>query len=227
MEGFMYRCHPQIKKLLELIKSGAIGKIKFIKSSFCFNIGEIDPKSRLFDKGLAGGAILDVGLYPVSFSRLIAGVASEKSFMNPYKIEGKAYFSNTGVDEMSQAKLFFDNDIIAEAFTAITKEEEDMAIIEGTKGSLAITNPWTPGKDGGPYKSSIILTKGSKKEIINLHGPEHLFYFEAETASQCIIKKKIEASSPAMTWEDTLGNLAALDYWRQEVGYKLPADENN
>ena len=225
MEGFMYRCHPQIQKLLELIKSGIIGKIKFIKSSFCFDIGEIDPKSRLFNIDLAGGAILDVGLYPISFSRLIAGAASEKSFLNPNKIEGKAHFGNTGVDEISYAKLYFDNDIIAEASTAITKDEKDFAIIEGTFGSISITNPWTPGKDGGPYKSLIIVKTNSKEEIINIEGPEHLFSFEVDIASRCIIEKKAEASPPAMTWNDTLGNLLTLDYWRQEVGYKLPADK--
>ena len=61
-----------------------IGKIISIDSSFGFDIGKIDSNSRLFNINLAGGSILDVGLYPISFSRLIAGYVSGKKFLNPY-----------------------------------------------------------------------------------------------------------------------------------------------
>jgi len=227
MEGFMYRCHPQIKKVLKLIESNTIGKIELIKSSFCFNIGDINPQSRLFNIDLAGGAILDVGLYPVSFSRLIAGAASKKFFLNPYKIEGSASFFKTGVDERSQAILYFENDIKAEVYSAITKDEDDKAIIKGTEGSISIISPWTLGKDGGPYESAIIIKKEDNQKTIRIQGPEHLFSFEAEIASQSIIEKKTEAPYPAMTWDDTLGNLAALDSWRKAIGYKLPVDNEH
>ena len=83
MEGFMYRCHPQMPALLKVIKEDRIGQIKKITSSFGFDTGKILPESRLFRQDLAGGAILDVGLYPISFSRLIAGTALGKKFINP------------------------------------------------------------------------------------------------------------------------------------------------
>ena len=79
MEGFMYRCHPQIPALLKLIKDKKIGKVKKIISSFGFNMNQVIPESRLFDKKLAGGAILDVGLYPVSFSIFPFNLASNVS----------------------------------------------------------------------------------------------------------------------------------------------------
>ena len=123
--------------------------------------------------------------------------------------------------------VYFENDIIAEVNAAITKDEADKVIIEGTKGTISMTNPWTLGKDGGPYQSSIILQINSKKEVINIEGHEHLFYFEADIASRSIISKKTEALPPSMTWDDTLGNLSTLDSWRKEIGYKLPADQND
>ena len=83
MEGFMYRCHPQIPKLIELIKSKTIGEIKSIETSFGFDMGKTIPDHRLFSKDLAGGGILDVGLYPISFSRLVAGAASNHKFLEP------------------------------------------------------------------------------------------------------------------------------------------------
>ena len=62
-------------------------------------------------------------------------------------------------------------------------------------------------------------------EVVKMTGPEHLFFFEAELASKCIIEGKVTAASPAMSIVDTLGNLTALDKWRQEIGYKLPEDD--
>ena len=67
--------------------------------------------------------------------------------------------------------------------------------------------------------------KNNQEEIIDIKGPEHLFFFEAELASQSIAKEKLQAPHPAMSWEDTLGNLKALDQWRNKVNYKLPQDE--
>ena len=225
MEGFMYRCHPQIKKLLSIIKDKRIGDITFIKSSFGFDTKRNIPESRLFNIELAGGSILDVGLYPVSFSRLIAGAALGKEYLNPYNIEGSATIGETGVDEIANIYMYFENGITAEGSTAIRKNMENNAVITGTKGSIILDQPWTPGKEGGPYKSSIIIESNKKKETIEVTGPEHLFSFEAEVASNAIINNKFEAPYPAMTWNDTLGNLETLDKWRNIVGYNLPQDQ--
>ena len=226
MEGFMYRCHPQIPALLKIIKENKIGKINKIISSFGFDIKKVIPESRLFDKNLAGGAILDVGLYPISFSRLVAGAALGKKFLNPIDIKGEATIGDTGVDEIASATLFFDNGIIAEASTAILQDMKNNAIIEGSKGSIELDQPWAPGRDGGPYHSKIIINTNQNKEVIEFKGPEHLFFFEAELASQTIIKQRQEVLHPGMTWEDTLGNLKVLDEWRKTIGYSLPQDLN-
>ena len=75
-EAFMYRLHPQTLKLVELIKSGVIGEVRMIKSSFGFAMPGFMPEHRLYANDLAGGGILDVGGYPVSMVRLIAGAAN-------------------------------------------------------------------------------------------------------------------------------------------------------
>jgi len=75
MEAFMYRCHPQTAKLVELIKEGVIGEVRLIQATFSFHWPKpFNPDSRLTSNAMAGGGILDVGCYPVSLSRLIAGV---------------------------------------------------------------------------------------------------------------------------------------------------------
>src|SRR5690606_25764497 len=68
MEAFMYRCHPQTARLVELIQQGAIGQVRMIEGSFGYRAG-FDPNSRVYNNDLAGGGILDVGCYPVSMAR--------------------------------------------------------------------------------------------------------------------------------------------------------------
>ncbi len=87
-EAFMYRLHPQTLKLVELVKSGAIGEVRMIKSSFGFAMPGFMPEHRLYANDLAGGGILDVGGYPVSMARLIAGAAAGKPFVEPDKVVG-------------------------------------------------------------------------------------------------------------------------------------------
>ena len=224
VEGFMYRCHPQIQALLKVIRENKIGKINKIISSFGFDMKKVIPDSRLFDKNLAGGAILDVGLYPVSFSRLIAGVACGKKYLNPFVIDAEAIIGVTGVDEVAKATLKFNNNITAEVSTAILKNMKNNAIIEGSKGYIELDQPWTPGRDGGPYNSKIKINVNGKEEILEFKGPEHLFFFEAELSSQTILKQRLEMPHPGMTWEDTLGNLNVIDEWRKKIGYFLPQD---
>ena len=223
-EGFMYRCHPQIPALINLIKQKTIGNIKHITSSFGFDMQKVIPDHRLFDKKLAGGAILDVGLYPVSLSRMVAGAAIGKKFTNPFSISAKARIGETGVDEISSATLKFENNIIAEVSTAIMQNMDNNAIIEGEVGKIIIDDPWMPGKDGGPYNTKIRVIKNGTEEIQEFKGPEHLFFFEAELASQTISKQRTEVPYPGMTWDDTLGNIKALDMWRKEIGYDLEED---
>ena len=224
MEGLMYRCHPQIPALLKIIKEGRIGQIKKITSSYGFDMGKIIPESRLFRKDLAGGAILDVGLYPISFSRLIAGAALGKKFVNPLSLTSEARIGDTGVDEVAKAILKFDNNIEARVSTAILENMENNAVIEGSLGKIELNQPWAPGRDGGPYHSTIKIITHDKEDIVEFKGPEHLFFFEAELASQTILKQRLEVPHPGMTWEDTLGNLKVLDEWRKIIGYSLPQD---
>jgi len=223
-EGFMYRCHPQIPALINIIKKNTIGNIKHITSSFGFDMQKIISEHRLFDKKLAGGAILDVGLYPVSLSRMVAGAAVGKKFINPISISAKARIGETGVDEISTATLTFENDIIAEVSTAIMQNMDNNAILEGEYGKIIIDDPWMPGKDGGPYNTKIRVIKNGIEEIQEFKGPEHLFFFEAELASQTISKQRTEVPYPGMTWDDTLGNIKVLDMWRKEIGYNLDED---
>jgi predicted dehydrogenase len=102
MEAFMYRCHEQIRRVLELIRANAIGQVRLIRANFAFN-AKFNPEARLFNNALGGGGILDVGCYCTSMARLIAGAALDKDVAEPLAVTGYGHLGQTGVDEWAIA----------------------------------------------------------------------------------------------------------------------------
>ena len=97
MEAFMYRCHPLTHKMLELVKQEITNEEVLIEASFGFT-ADVDEKHRLKNPELGGGSILDIGCYPLSMARLIAGSLVEKSFADPLKISASGELSSNNID---------------------------------------------------------------------------------------------------------------------------------
>ena len=223
MEGFMYRCHPQIERLVELIGSGEIGKVEHIEASFGF-ISNYNPDSRLDKPDLAGGAILDVGVYPVSFARLVAGAAQGLPFAEPLEIQGIGSLGPLGVDETAYALLQFDQGITASCSTSIRRAMDNSATIIGSKGRIHLPNPWIPGRDTGPSDAIIEIEVAGQKRVEQLKDSRILFAHEAELASCAILDGLTEAPSPAPQLSDSVGNARVIATWREGTGYKLPGE---
>ena len=224
MEAFMYRCHPQIARMLAIIASGEIGRINHIQTRFGF-AATLDPTSRLFDPALGGGGILDVGGYPVSLARLVAGAAIGKAFDDPVTVKGSGILGTTGVDEVAYGLLGFASGVTAEIACATTRAMDNSAVIIGDKGCIELADPWVPGRNAGPSDATIAVTVGDQRRVEQLRHPEHLFTFEAELASRAIADGKREADAPAMSHADSIGNNRTLDRWRQELGYETFAEK--
>ena len=223
MEGMMYRCHPQIARVIALIKNGTIGDLRHITARFGFSAA-FDATSRLFDPALAGGAVLDVGLYPLSLVRLLVGVAQGNRFAEPQTIVGTGTHAQSGVDDTAYAALTFSGGITADIACAITLNMTNDAVITGTKGEIRIVDPWVPGRDAGPSDAILEITSEGANRIETLEDPRMLFAFEAELASRTIAAGQTEAPSPAPNWQDSIGNARALDQWRHATGFELPSE---
>src|SRR5690606_28248532 len=141
-EAFMYRLHPQVQQLLDLIRSGAIGEVRMIQSSFGFSMGTFQPQHRLFASALAGGGILDVGGYPVSMARFIAGQAVGKPFADPVKIRGTAKLNAEGTDDWAAAILTFENGIVAQVSCAVMANLDNVLRIHGSDGRIEVPDFW-------------------------------------------------------------------------------------
>jgi predicted dehydrogenase/aryl-alcohol dehydrogenase-like predicted oxidoreductase len=218
-EAFMYRLHPQTLKLVELIKSGVIGDIRMIKSSFGFAMPRFMPEHRLYANDLAGGGILDVGGYPVSMVRLIVGAAAGKPFAEPDKVAGVAHLGQSGVDEWASALLHFPGGIVGEVSCSISLDQDNMLRIFGTKGSIEVPDFWFAGgnRDVGLGRIEMIRADGSR-ETISVNETRHLYSFEVDGAGEAILAGRREFAWPGMGWDDSLGTLRVLDKWRASVG---------
>ena len=217
MEAFMYRCHPQTARLVELIKQGVIGQIRLIQASFGFNAG-FSAESRLFKNALAGGGILDVGCYAISMARLIAGAAMGKDFAEPIEVKGSGHLvPETGVDGWAAATLKFPGEIVAQCATAVQANLENVVRIFGAEGSIFVPNPWVASREGGTSAKIIINKRGTKEpQEIAVDTPVTSFALEADAVAEGIERR--HPTPPAMTSEDTLGNMKALDQWRLAIG---------
>jgi predicted dehydrogenase len=217
-EAFMYRCHPQTARLVDLVANGAVGEVRMIQSSFGF-AATFSPSHRLFGHAMAGGGILDVGCYPVSMIRLLAGATLGRPFLDPVQVMGTAHLGQERTDEWSAAVLRFDTGLVGQASCAIAVALDNTLRVFGTKGRIEVKDFWfASGHKGGVGK--INLSRGDATETIEVDEPRWLYSFEADAAAAAIRSGSQQFASPGMTWDDTLGNLRAMDKWREGAGLR-------
>ena len=216
-EAYMYRFHPQTARIAELVREGTIGEVRIIRSSFGFDMGSFRPEHRLFANDMAGGGILDVGGYPVSMVRMLAGAAEGKSFAEPVTVSGVAHLGQSGVDEWASAVLKFESGIIAEVSCSIMAQQDNTLRIIGSKGRIEVKDFWyASGRQGGVGRIDII--KGNERQTIEMEEKRYLYSFEVDAVGEAIRAGRTEFVFPGMTREDALGNLRVLDRWRASVG---------
>ena len=233
MEAFMYRCHPQMARLAELIRDGAIGDVLMIRAAFSYGV-PFDEGSRLFNKEMGGGSILDVGCYPASMSRFVAGAAIGKPFADPIAIKACGVIGPSGVDLYTAATVQFPNGIIAELVCGIGCSMPIEVTVTGTKGRLSLPNPWLPTSPVRNALKPLPMDTRWPSEKIVLHSARRtepteivvaadrdLYSYEADTVDRHIKDRQ----APAMSWEDSMGNMRLLDRWRDEIDLTYPQDE--
>lgn len=220
MEGFMYRMHPQTKNILENLNIFSDTKEKIlIEASFGF-AAEVAKDHRLRNPDLGGGAILDIGCYPLTMCKLIAGHLQGAPFAEPKEFSATGQLDETGVDLQSHAHLIFSETIEAKISCAINENFANNLVISSNQKSITVDQPWHCGQfqDG---KSSIFISipDAGKKEISCLD-EFGLFAREIEHASNCILEKKIE--SDFITHAETQSNMFWLDQWRKKIKIECP-----
>jgi len=212
LEAFAYRAHPQTKNLCQIIKNGEIGEVSKVESSFGYFVKKINPKSRIFNKDLGGGAILDVGCYTTSFALLIAKTLGIKNISN-FKLENiRGSICETGVDEVAYADLIFSDHLKASINTSIRKQMENTCIVHGSKGKIILSSPWLPEKKSflEIHCKNSYYKKFSSSELSVYASQIDLFIKKS-------LDKNINLFNTLMTNEESLTNMRIIDDWKKGI----------
>ena len=140
MEAFMYRFHPRSLQVMELVRSGAVGELRTIRSAFTFRLR--NPDNIRLSPELGGGALMDVGCYCVNVSRTLAGaepVAAQASARWTGGAPGR------GVDDELTGVLHFPDGVTAHFDCALTQERWEFYEVAGTEGVLRVDSAFLPG----------------------------------------------------------------------------------
>ena len=136
MEAFMYRFHPRIDRVLDLIDDGAIGALRSIYSAFTFKLTNADNIRWLPEMG--GGSLMDVGCYCVNVSRTIAR-------REPVEVQAVATWTGLGLDEQMAGMLRFDDGVVAQFNCSLSMERRECLHAAGTDGHLEVAKLFVPG----------------------------------------------------------------------------------
>lgn len=218
-EGFMYRHHPQTQKVVDLVESGILGQVHMVEANFCFNSG-VTPESRLQARELGGGAILDVGCYTMSFVRLIAGRARGRLFAEPLELKAVGRLdTQTRTDMWTTAALRFEGGIVAKCTCAVRMQAENRAVIYGDQGRVTVSSPWF-----GRGEIRLDFDDAREPKVFESVTDRDLYVYEIESFTGELSGRPIGAREVGMRFDDTLGNMKALDWWRSEIGLAYEAD---
>jgi D-xylose 1-dehydrogenase (NADP+, D-xylono-1,5-lactone-forming) len=189
-EAFMYRHNPQTKKLKELVEGGAVGELRIVRSAFSYGLYDQDNIRLRMD--VEGGALMDVGCYNVSGSRLLGG--------EPERVWGEAWYGPSGTDWVFTGTMRFPGNVIAtfDCGTAMVERDELEAI--GSEASLFLDDPWHCNKP------VIELRRDGEVERIEVEH-EDSYRLELENLSDAI---RGEADL-LLGREDALGQARALE----------------
>ncbi|MFE5665248.1 Gfo/Idh/MocA family protein [Streptomyces niveus] len=207
MEAMWMYCSPVVRRMTELIADGAIGEVRTVQADFGLQ-GPFAPEHRLRDPALGGGALLDLGVYPVSFAQLILG--------EPDRVQADALLSPEGVDLNTGMLLGWDSGATALLSCSVTARTASTATVTGTAGRIELPSGFfhpdafvlhREGRD--PERHAVEST---------LTGMQH----EAAEVSRCL--RAGEKESPLVPLAGSLAVMRTLDAVRERVGVRYPVD---
>ncbi|MFH1538298.1 MAG: Gfo/Idh/MocA family oxidoreductase [bacterium] len=208
IEAFHYRYHPLMLRVGELVRSGAIGEVRKVSSAFCILLP--DPRKVQFKPELAGGALLDVGCYPVSFVRWIAG--SDNARVE----RARAFLAPSGVDLTTSAVLRFDNGVIGRINCSLIVPRLQTATVVGTEGSIEVHFPFSPVAEVGPLHLNLYrLTLKNKKGKRNIRVASDVTYYY-QLKAFC---RAVRTGEPALTnIDEAVANMRLIEAIIKKAG---------
>lgn len=209
MEAMWTRFLPASRQLKELIDQSVIGDVRHLRAEFGFRT-PWNPEDRLHSRKLAGGALLDLGIYPVSFARWIFG-------KSPESIQSTASIGRTGVDEQSSYQFSYSGGRSAQLFSSFKVPVPDEALIAGTQGFIRVPEFFHP-------REFTVFKPGGRRKKHKLPYRSTGLNCEAQEVMDCLQAGKIE--STVMPLDETLEIMQTLDALRAQWDLVYPEEES-
>lgn len=206
MEAMWARFLPTLVKTREILSAGTLGELRMVTAAFAFRAGW-NPEGRLLNPVLAGGGLLDVGVYCVSLASMVLG--------KPSRIAGLADIGKTGVDEQSGVVLGYDGGQLAVLISGVRTSIPHEAMIIGTEGMIRLHHPWWCG-------TRMTLSAGGKDEVLDLPFKGNGYTHEAEEVGRCLAAGRLE--SETMPLDETLSIMKTLDGIRSQWRLRYPVE---
>jgi predicted dehydrogenase len=210
MEAMWMYCNPLIRRLKALVDDGAIGEIRTVQADFGL-AGPFPAAHRLRDPAQGGGALLDLGVYPVSFAHLLLG--------EPSDVTAKAVLSEEGVDLQTGALLSWDSGALASLHCSLTGGTATIASVTGSLGRIDIPN-------GFFHPDRFVLHRDGRdpEEFVAdpADGPRNSLKHEAREVMRAL--RAGETGSPLVPLEGTLAVMRTLDAVRDRIGVRYPGE---
>jgi predicted dehydrogenase len=208
MEAMWTRFLPHVAALREVVGRGEIGELVGVIADHGQNMRHHPPTHRLHAPELAGGALLDLGVYPIAFAHDLLGA--------PDRIDAVGSLTPTGVDGQVAIALGFGPMRQASLHTTLWARTATTALVFGTEGRIEVA-----GDFYRPTSFTVVRDDG-QRWTHDGHHVEGGLQFEAAEAARCIAEGRLE--SPRMTWQDTLGVMATMDEVRRQVGVRYAGE---
>ena len=205
MEAMWARFLPHYAKVREIVESGVLGPILSIHADHGQRLAD-QGIARLTDPDLAGGALLDLGIYPVSFAHMILG--------NPMHVTSQAVMTDKGVDAQTSMIFTYEDGAQAVLTTTMIEQTPCRAVVAGLHGWLEIDRIFY-----NPAAMRVVLRDGTVTEYPNTY-QGHGLREQAETFKQLVLSGELQ--SKILSWKDTIEIMKTLDKVREQINLKYP-----
>ena len=205
MEGMWTRFLPATAALRSLLQAGEIGTPAFLQSDLAF-AATVDPASRLFAPELAGGALLDIGVYCVALASMVLGT--------PDAVTASAHLGATGVDERTAVALRYPSGAVAGLLCGITVSSPQVATIVGSEGQVTVASPFWCSEQLTVYRSD--AAPEERRYPLQGNG----FNYEAEHFMELV--RAGATDSPLMPLAESITISETLDAARRRIGLRYP-----
>lgn len=207
MEAMWTYCDPVIRRMTGLVRDGAIGEVRAVHADFGLP-GPFDPGHRLRDPAQGGGALLDLGVYPVSFAQLLLG--------EPAEVRARAELSPEGVDVNTGLLLGWDGGAVALLSCSITADTPMTAAVTGSAGRIEFPR-------GFFHPERFVLHRpGRDPEEFTAADGLRSYQREAAEVMRCL--RAGERESPLVPLAGSLAVMRTLDAARAEIGVRYPGE---